>query len=418
MLDEVGVIHMNGRIYDAKLGRFLQADPFIQAPLDTQMLNRYSYTRNNPLNATDPSGYFLKDLFKAIFDIIGVVVSIAAGAVCAAAGGPAAGFACASLVQSAFLFASDAIFGGNSSKGFARGSFSSSASPSGFGGGGGRAAGGICTPENGCILNLSGVDADDSPSTFDGQSIVASRLFTYGSLPGSNTEKEVSKIVGQVSASSSTAMTGEKFANGAVTDTYSFALNPPTADEGIHTDVLFYNLSLKPAEAAAILATTGLSPTGLDVSQQTQGLSFLGFLREEGLNVLSRTLTTIGGGGQALLGGALCTTVAGCALGGPLATLGASNIQEGLTGEDGFARNAFQSVLGQNSGDLAFGAVNLGTSIGGLARPVLKQGARPLFRTIPDDFQPAFRQATTTGLAVEGASSILNIYDTLQRSGN
>ena len=259
---------MNGRIYDAKLGRFLQADPFIQAPLDTQMLNRYSYTRNNPLNATDPSGYFLKDLFKAIFDIIGVVVSIAAGAVCAAAGGPAAGFACVSLVQSAFLFLSDAIFGGNSSKGFVRGSFSSSASPSGFGGGGGRAAGGICTPENGCILNLSGVDADDSPSTFDGQSIVASRLFTYGSLPGSNTEKEVSKIVGQVSASGSTAITGEKFANGAVTNTYYFALSPPTADEGIHTDVLFYNLSLKPAEAAAILATTGLATTGLDVAQQ------------------------------------------------------------------------------------------------------------------------------------------------------
>ncbi|MGI9279711.1 MAG: RHS repeat domain-containing protein, partial [Endozoicomonas sp.] len=30
-LDEVGLIHMNGRVYDPKLGRFLQADPFIQA---------------------------------------------------------------------------------------------------------------------------------------------------------------------------------------------------------------------------------------------------------------------------------------------------------------------------------------------------------------------------------------------------
>ncbi|WP_299587552.1 RHS repeat-associated core domain-containing protein [uncultured Microbulbifer sp.] len=59
MLDEVGLIHMNGRIYDPRLGRFMQADPFIQATADTQMNNRYSYVRNNSLNATDPSGYFV-----------------------------------------------------------------------------------------------------------------------------------------------------------------------------------------------------------------------------------------------------------------------------------------------------------------------------------------------------------------------
>ena len=58
MVDSVGIIHMNGRIYDPTLGRFLQADPFIQAPYNTQSLNRYSYVLNNPLNATDPSGYF------------------------------------------------------------------------------------------------------------------------------------------------------------------------------------------------------------------------------------------------------------------------------------------------------------------------------------------------------------------------
>lgn len=30
MLDAVGIVHMNGRIYDQKLARFLQADPVIQ----------------------------------------------------------------------------------------------------------------------------------------------------------------------------------------------------------------------------------------------------------------------------------------------------------------------------------------------------------------------------------------------------
>jgi RHS repeat-associated protein len=57
-VDSMGVIHMNGRIYDPKLGRFLQADPVVQSPMDGQSHNRYSYALNNPLSYTDPSGYF------------------------------------------------------------------------------------------------------------------------------------------------------------------------------------------------------------------------------------------------------------------------------------------------------------------------------------------------------------------------
>jgi RHS repeat-associated protein len=57
-LDEIGVVHMNGRIYDPLVGRFMSADPFIQAPGMLQSYNRYAYVMNNPLNLTDPSGYF------------------------------------------------------------------------------------------------------------------------------------------------------------------------------------------------------------------------------------------------------------------------------------------------------------------------------------------------------------------------
>lgn len=57
-VDGLGIIHMNGRIYDPKLGRFLQADPFVQSPKNSQSLNRYSYVLNNPLSYTDPTGYF------------------------------------------------------------------------------------------------------------------------------------------------------------------------------------------------------------------------------------------------------------------------------------------------------------------------------------------------------------------------
>jgi len=56
-MDSVGLIHMNGRVYDPELGRFMSADPFVQAPYNSQSYNRYSYVFNNPLSFTDPSGY-------------------------------------------------------------------------------------------------------------------------------------------------------------------------------------------------------------------------------------------------------------------------------------------------------------------------------------------------------------------------
>ncbi len=56
-LDEVGVIHMNGRLYDPLVGRFMSADPFVQNPYDLRSFNRYSYVYNNPLKNFDPSGY-------------------------------------------------------------------------------------------------------------------------------------------------------------------------------------------------------------------------------------------------------------------------------------------------------------------------------------------------------------------------
>ncbi|MDX1303034.1 RHS repeat-associated core domain-containing protein [Photobacterium sp.] len=56
-LKEVGLIHMNGRVYDQDLGRFLSADPIIQSPYMTNSFNRYSYVTNNPLKFTDPTGF-------------------------------------------------------------------------------------------------------------------------------------------------------------------------------------------------------------------------------------------------------------------------------------------------------------------------------------------------------------------------
>jgi hypothetical protein len=67
---------MNGRVYDPVLGRFLQADPFVQAPYDLQSYNRYSYVMNNPLGLTDPSGFsWWKDNGQGAFRAIGAIVA-------------------------------------------------------------------------------------------------------------------------------------------------------------------------------------------------------------------------------------------------------------------------------------------------------------------------------------------------------
>jgi RHS repeat-associated protein len=96
-LDAVGLVHMNGRVYDPLLARFGTPDPTTESPFSTQGWNRYSYVGNSPVNFTDPSGYcfmgcFWQPIFRDVqnllrqFPIIGNILTIAAAAWC----GPAA----------------------------------------------------------------------------------------------------------------------------------------------------------------------------------------------------------------------------------------------------------------------------------------------------------------------------------------
>ncbi len=72
---DVSLIHMNGRMYDQKLGRFLSPDNFIQDPYSTQSFNRYGYVWNNPLSLSDPSGEIV---WVAV--LVGVIVGAVSGA--------------------------------------------------------------------------------------------------------------------------------------------------------------------------------------------------------------------------------------------------------------------------------------------------------------------------------------------------
>ncbi|MEN6633479.1 MAG: RHS repeat-associated core domain-containing protein, partial [Candidatus Polarisedimenticolia bacterium] len=55
--EETGLDYMLARYYPASMGRFLSVDPgFDVQPEDPQSWNLYGYVRNNPINATDPTG--------------------------------------------------------------------------------------------------------------------------------------------------------------------------------------------------------------------------------------------------------------------------------------------------------------------------------------------------------------------------
>jgi RHS repeat-associated protein len=54
---ELGLLYYQARFYVPGIGRFASADTIVPNPTNPQSLNRYSYTRNSPLNLIDPTGH-------------------------------------------------------------------------------------------------------------------------------------------------------------------------------------------------------------------------------------------------------------------------------------------------------------------------------------------------------------------------
>jgi RHS repeat-associated protein len=231
MLDEVGIVHMNGRIYDATLGRFLQADPNIQSPTAVGSLNRYSYVMNNPLNATDPTGYFFKKLVSALFKATGlksILTSIASNQILSSVVSIALNFipGCQGWCSTVFAMATSFAVTGSLTEAFKAGIIAdlSAAAFSGIGGesfgntfGGGAGANVARSIAHGLVGGIS--------------SVLQGGKFGHGFASAGFTKFiDINEIVGikkslagvrvamaSVVGGTISKMTGGKFANGAVT---------------------------------------------------------------------------------------------------------------------------------------------------------------------------------------------------------
>ncbi|MCJ8268085.1 MAG: hypothetical protein MJK04_01655, partial [Psychrosphaera sp.] len=200
-IDTANIIHMNGRIYDPVTARFMQADPIVQAPDNSQNLNRYSYVLNNPLRYTDPSGFSFRSLGRFINKwlptVFIAIIGSATGGLGATIGEMMAGGAMAGWVSSDFNFRG-AVIGALSAgiNSFAGGSFSSAL------------IGGA----------LSKVQGGKFGHGFISAGLGAALGGNYGANPLANVVK--SAVIG----GSISVLTGGKFANGAVSAAFASAL--------------------------------------------------------------------------------------------------------------------------------------------------------------------------------------------------
>ena len=226
MLDAVGVVHMNGRIYDPTLARFLQADPFVQFPTNLQSHNRYSYVMNNPLAYTDPSGHIAFSLAATVFLAktsldIGLVTAIATLSAAGFADALVQGASFGQALQAGFLSGISAAafsgIGGYLGSNFS-GTFAAGLSPGGFA---------LKVLFHGTVGGIT--------------SVLGGGRFGHGFASGGvtalgtslNNSRHIGRLgfsplrvaIGSAIGGTASRLTGGKFANGAVTGAFSQAFN-------------------------------------------------------------------------------------------------------------------------------------------------------------------------------------------------
>jgi len=233
-LDELGVIHMNGRIYDPLVGRFMSADPYIQAPQNLQSHNRYAYVMNNPLALTDPSGYFSwGKLFGAMLcpicvkewqrPILIIGLSVASGQWFISLGwAPVAAGAASGFITG---FASTGNLNGAIQGGLTGGLFGAAGSV----GADSSIQRYVAHAAAGCVSAVAG-----SGSCGSGAAAAVFGKYTTNAIGDSSILSDpVSKgVASAVAGGVGSVIAGGKFENGAVTAAYGYLFNAMMSDDG------------------------------------------------------------------------------------------------------------------------------------------------------------------------------------------
>ncbi|WP_444901929.1 RHS repeat-associated core domain-containing protein [Microbulbifer sp. SSSA007] len=256
MLDEVGLIHMNGRVYDPTLARFVSADPLIDGITSVQGYNRYAYVHNNPLTYTDPSGYSSWNKYRdsVVKPVVAVAIAIwtggqslvalqgtnyAAAVGWAAAGGAAAGAVQSGTVKGAFFgaFSAVAFMGiGNAFQGATwatkgvveKGVMGTGLNSYGY------AAKVFAHSVTGGLL--SAAQGGKFKHGFAAAGVTQAFAGGIDSIDAGNSGFSAARVVAAaVVGGTASAVSGGKFANGAITAAFSRAFNDenhPTAQKG------------------------------------------------------------------------------------------------------------------------------------------------------------------------------------------
>lgn len=325
-LDEVGLIHMNGRVYDPVIGRFVSADPFIQSPKDLQSYNRYSYVLNNPLSLTDPTGYFSFKKFWKSFKKVAVIAAVVASAYF---GGTFAMSLYAQSAMHATLVCSTALSSiagttmaavGGIGSGFASAFTGTLLSGGSFGQAFHNAVEGLPQSmlksmanfqigefvdplKEGLLSNAiahGALDAGFSAVNGGnmGSSFVAGLVGTYGAHSG--------PIAAMLSGGIASAVTGGKFENGALNATFNYLFN-----SSMH------------GQNALLISRTGSAPTSAEIEPYSKAFDqLISSVGNGAHSFVLQNACSIDGAGTVLSGWGALSAVGvglGLAVGGPVA---------------------------------------------------------------------------------------------------